>query len=263
MQGKIDALNALPLSAGTGHIYVLDESTVDLEQRPELKSALAEGYHEYVGHRCALEHIEEMGGIYVGDHLVFRATFEPVLHNESFFSFITTDTFSEQIWGAKAHNPVIRTLLRTYDNKTFYPEKYLPLAERIRNILVSEYDIPLNGRGIRKEKVVVYDARMLVLNRMDGAFVCEHDMSHLWNQAHYTVIPDDLALPTEIGSQTEVRKLKQEVERYKNELRGIYHSDSWKLIGRLKRMSNTALGKQMKKIFKWFLRKYRRYKYGI
>ena len=188
-----------------------------------------------------------MGGIYVGDHLVFRATFEPVLHNESFFSFITTDTFSEQIWGAKAHNPVIRTLLRTYDNKTFYPEKYLPLAERIRNILVSEYDIPLNGRGIRKEKVVVYDARMLVLNRMDGAFVCEHDMSHLWNQPHYTVIPDNLALPIAIGSQTEVRKLKQEVERYKNELRGIYRSDSWKLIGRLKRMSNTALGKPMKK----------------
>lgn len=263
IQQKIDALNALPLSAGTGHIYVLDETTVSLESRPELQCAISDGAYDYVGHFCALEKIEELGGIYVGDHLIFRATFEPVLENQSFFSFITTDTFSEQIWGAQPHNPVVRALLETYQNETFYPEKYLPLADRIRNILVSVYEVPLNGRAVRKPDFIVYDARMMVLNRMEGAFVCEHDMTHLWNQAHYTVIPDELALPNVVGSLSEVRKLKQEVVRYKNELQVIYQSDSWKFIKRLKKFATTPFGKRLKTMFKWFLRKYRKYKYGM
>lgn len=263
IQQKIDMLNKLPLSAKKGQIYVLNETTVPIAARQELQSALSEDKFDYVGHYCALEKIEEIGGIYVGDNLVFRATFEPILENNSFFSFITTDTFSEQIWGAKPHNTVIKKLLQTYQNKDFYPEKYLPLAERIRNILVSIYDIPLNGRSIRKPDVIVYDARMMVLNRMEGSFVCEHDMSNLLNQEHYTVIPDNLALPTVIGNLSEIHKLKQEVLYYKEELNNIYESDSWKLIKRLKKFANTSAGKPLKNIFKWFLKKYRKYKYGM
>lgn len=263
IQHKIDELNILPLSAGTGNVYILDETTISLENRTNLKRAILEGEYDYVGHFCALEKIEEQGGIFVGNNIIFRATFEPILQNKSFFSFITTNTFSDQIWGAQPHNTVIQKLLQTYQNETFYPEKYLPLSDRIRNVLVALYDVPLNGIAIRKSEFIVYDARMMVLNRMEGPFVCEHDMSHLWNHEHYTVIPDNLALPTVIGSLAEIRKLKQEVGCYKKELQDIYQSDSWKLIKKLKKFSTTTIGKPLKNVFKWLLRKYRKYKYGM
>lgn len=238
VEQKIGELKALPLSAGTGTVYVLDETTVSLDNRFELKQALDDGKYDYVGHYCALEKIEEMGGIYVGDHLNFKATFEPILENKSFFSYITKESFSEQIWGAQAHNPVIQELLTTYKKIDFYSDRYLPLSERMKNIFVAVYDVPLNGLAVRKDNFVIYDARIMVLNCIDGSFVCEHDMKHLWNEEGYVVIPKNLALP-------DINKLIKDLAATKKELQQVQNIAYFKIIRKIKKISTTRFGKKI------------------
>lgn len=247
-----------------GKIVILDEKNCDTNKMLSLQAAYEEKRYEYLCHYFALENIYQTGGFFVGDQIRFTGSFSPVLDKASVFSYITTQTFSSEIWGARPGNEVIRELLRTYQTPDFYEDKYYPLSDRIRNILVARYDVPLNGRTRAKEDVYfIVDARMFVLNDGTYPFVCEHDFSAFVGQDEYKVIPVDIAFPTNLTSDQKIKQLTRERNKLKSDLSRIYHSDSWKLIKRIKKFANTFLGHPLKKIFKKTLRIYRKIKYGI
>lgn len=252
---------AFQLGIGGYRIVILDETTCNLAENEHLQKAYQEGQYEYLGHYFALKGIFNTGGFYVGKHIRFTASLAPVLDKPSIFSYITTNTFSSEIWGSRSKNKVIQTLLQTYENPNFYQDPYYPLSDRIRNVLVACFDIPLNGYTTSQKDVFVADANTFVLNTGQGQFVCEHDFSEFAQKEGYRVVPINVALAH--YSANNLNKLTQERNRLKQQLNGIYQSDSWKLIKRLKRFANSRLGRPFKKIFKFAVRHYRRIKYGM
>lgn len=247
-----------------GRVVVLDEKTCNYEENVYLKIAYQKGEYEYLGHYFALKNIFQTGGFFVGDQIHFTATLAPVLDKPSVFSFITTKTFSSEIWGARPGNEVIKELLNTYEIPDFYEDSYYPLSERIRNILVARFDVPLNGREQKKKDTYfIADARMFVLNDKSSPFVCEHDFSAYVEQCGYKVIPINIALPNNLTADQGIRQLTQERDKLKRDLAKIHNSDSWKLIKRLKKFANSPVGYPFKRLFKKMLRIYRKIKYDM
>lgn len=247
-----------------GEVIVLNEKNCSLHDNDYLQAAYQAGKNEFLGHYFALKNIYQTGGFFVGDQIHFTATLAPALDKPSVFSFVTSNTFSSEIWGARPGNIVIKELLNTYETPDFYGDFYCPLSERIKNILVARFDVSLNGGAQTKEDACfVADARMFVLNDNNYPHVCEHDFSAHVGESGYKVIPVEIAFPTNLTANQRIRQLTQERNKYHDDLSAIYNSDSWKLIKRLKKFANSFVGRPFKRIFKKMLRIYRKYKYGM
>lgn len=264
LRTRIQEIQNVAFCLGEGRIVVLNEETCDLNNDVRLQQAYQGGRYEYLGHYFAVKNVYQTGGFYVGDQIRFTATFAPVLDKPSVFSYITANTFSSEIWGARPGNEVIKELLNTYETPDFYEDRFYPLSERIKNILVARFDVPLNGKQLTKEDALfVADARMFVLNDKNYPFVCEHVFSAQIDQDGYKVIPLDIAVPTNLTVDKKIMQLTWERNELKGKLSEIYNSDSWKLIKRLKKFANSPIGRPFKWIFKKLLRVYRKIKYDM
>lgn len=235
-----------------GEIVILNEHNCDCSNSL-LSEALEKQQFVFLGHYFALKKIKETGGFFLSSKIKMNISLNS-LRTEipAVFSFFDKKTYIDYFFGALADSKVIDSLLFTYEND-FYDDKFIALSDRLLNILSAEYDIPICGKYVKKENVIVLPPTKTVFDMANGTNLFTVDLSDHLNQEGYSVIKNDFFEYT----------LKEPDNKYKKQLDTILKTDSYKFANRLKKFGNTKLGYFPKKIFKFFLRIYRKRKYGM
>lgn len=179
-------------------VIILNESTCDYSDNELVSRAFQEGNWEFVGAYCALRKIYENGGIYLHSRIRLEAPLNYVRYFPSFFARTSEKTYSDSIFGGMAGNHVIKSILDTYTTG-FYPDPFYPLADRIKNILVSKYHVPMEmDTGIFKYATVVFAPSVTLYPNNSGfgfrspLHFCYHDFSDQAICTDYYTLPVSL-----------------------------------------------------------------------
>ena len=244
-----------------GKVIVLNQTNCDIDGVEHIKRAFNEGEIEYLGHYFALKKIYEEGGFYVGDHIRFTATLEGVQGiAPAIFSYLTPTTFSDEIFGAIAGNPFVRKLLETYQIENYYPDKYYPLKDRIQNILISFYNVELDGKPQFVRKIAyLADPHKFVRNVSELPYTCEHDFSECFGKVGYSVLPDDLYVLSStkvLDNSQEILQMKEQIENLSDKCRLLEQhiendesSEAWKIGLTIAKLANSPILKPLKALY--------------
>jgi glycosyltransferase involved in cell wall biosynthesis len=126
-------------------LHLLDKTDCDCVSKPLIQEAAALSKWDFVEEYCALKALADNGGVVLNRLLEVNGNFRCLRCLDSFFVFETEDRISTLIYGGAAGSPVLHKILATYDNRDFYPDPFYPLAARIKNVLMAEYDVVFDG----------------------------------------------------------------------------------------------------------------------
>ncbi len=240
-----------------GEIICLSESNCNIEKAPEIvKYAYERGSYELVGHYFALQYIYENGGIYVDSRLKFTASLNLVLPFEAFFGFADKENFTDKIFGAQKGDKIIKSLLETYSLENYCDMQFAPLARRIKNILVVEEDVALNGRtSLFQYSCALFSAEVFVVRAAiitgyrPALHVCEYPYT-IGEEEDLVTIPratliDLVNRASERGGRT-VQMLKKQVEAQKRKVNRLKNSRSWRITRPLRQAAHFVKRKRMK-----------------
>ncbi len=248
-------------------IVVLDENTCDIDSDDKLRRAFQTGNYDYIAERTAVNNILKTGGFYIGKRIKYNHYINSLVIYDTVFSSMDDEAYSGDFFAGAPEAPLIKELNSTYLSD-FYDHEFYPLSERIKNIMTVKFNMigsfkhtELNGRSVC---VTGIDETVLDLDNQKNIF------THVFNDEN---ISDEYVLVTQSQLKLmnsvlnpNVRRNgseKQQLEKARKELEEIKNSDSYKGAMRIKKFANTKFGKPFKKMFKWFLKKYRKHKYGI
>ena len=260
---------------GQCEVVVLNEQNCNLDELPCAQEALDNGDYNYVGHYFALKNIYENGGFYASRRVVFTGYLNILCKFNAAFSYFNNNSFSDEIFGSTAETPFIKRLLETYSIPDFYDDTFYPLSNRIKNVaLATLSNLVFNGETSFAGKCMrLLSPTITVLNLESPDQISYIDFSQDFNDnidmKDYYIIPYSLretiinAIVSANKPVVDAEKIQKSLNDTKRKLAQIEGSDSYKLSKRLKKFGNTKFGTPFKKTFKWFLKKYRKHKYGI
>ena len=234
----------------------LSEDNCDLTKAPYLvREAYQRGDYEAVGHYFALQYIYENGGIYVDSRLKFTASLNLVLPFEAFFGFADKENFTDKIFGAQKGDKIIKSLLETYSLENYCDMDFAPLARRIKNILVVEEDVALNGRtNLFQYSCALFSAEVFVVRAAiitgyrPALHVCEYPYT-MGEEEDLVTIPRrtliDLVNRASEGGGRTVQMLKKQVEAQKRKVNRLKNSRSWRITRPLRQAAHFVKRKRM------------------
>ena len=95
---------------------------------------------------------------------------------KAFFGFENQEDLTTLCFGAAPRHYVIRALLDSYREEHLYNRAFLPLAERLRDFLITRFHLKPNGRRQELEgDVVVHLPSVLAYDLHDGENCCKHN----------------------------------------------------------------------------------------
>jgi len=174
-------------------LVVLDESNCDITENRSVKEAYDDGNYEFVAGYFCVKNIYDHGGIYLDHRIIIDAPFNYLRYFNGFFSYIDEKNFSDWVFGARKGCSIFKSILDTYDQ--FYATPQMPLKDRIKNILMIECRVPLNGQtelfgypvSIFAPEVMVVD----ITKRNTDVHICTHNFSEFTGNPDYVVLPKD------------------------------------------------------------------------
>lgn len=141
---------------------------------PVVREAADTGRWEFVEEYLSLLALWEQGGIVLRPQaipglLLKRRQMEPV-----FFGFENTEELSTLCFGAVPHHYVVQALLGSYREEHIYNQAFLPLAERLRDFLITRFGLRPNGRRqVLEGEVTVHLPSVLAYDLHDGENCCK------------------------------------------------------------------------------------------
>lgn len=144
--------------SGESNLIVLDETNCDLSHNPLIQEAYSKGLYDFVGEYSAMQYIYEHGGVYLSDELQVLNHFGSTQYLKSFFCLESEHRFSSLVFGGSNGSEIFRRILQTYTIRDFYEDPFMPLNERITNVLIAEYDVEMNSnKMLYQNGLMVYD----------------------------------------------------------------------------------------------------------
>ena len=240
-------------------IVILSEQICDITENKIVEEAYNNKNYEFVMSYFAIKSIYEYGGIYLDHRIIIDTPFNYTRYFNAFFGFIDKSNYTDWVYGGKAGNSIIGSILKTYDEEGFYEDKYYPLYDRIKNILTGEVGIPLNGAtNLYGYPVTVFAPSVLVADINSGAsgyghvHICSHDFSgYIADKGYVTIKKSTLDTILNVpGGSMQFKKLKLENMQMKRKLKEIETSNAWKLSQFFKLLSRQKfIGKPIKWLF--------------
>lgn len=229
----------------TCEVYVLNEDTCDLNSVPAVvREAHEMGKNEFVGQYFALQRIYETGGIYLDKRIEIHAPFNFMRYLNSFWSYKTTTEFSGKIFGGRSSQKIVSSLLDTY-KVDFYPDRYAPLEKRIKNILLIEYAIPMDGQTNifgREVSVFAPDTLLIDLHGTINFNTKPHFSKYCYSENDENVELVDMhsiqALIRSAGMSSQAMELVQQNRALVARLNELEHSFTWRLGLKVKMFLN-------------------------
>lgn len=239
---------------------VLNESNCDVNKNRFTKEAYKNSEFKLLGAYFALENIYENGGIYITKNIDIERPFNSLRYFNAFFAYKNITEFSEEIFGGIKGNPVIKSIINTFVEER-YKNIFMPLGERITNIICVKYGVKMNGTtdlfsngfALLGPSVTVADTYYGQDN--PGNFhVCSHNYKDTdsSDKQYITLEKASVAALSCSASENVIVNRKedsQELQFYKNRVSLIEQSGAYRLAVLLGRMGNKL------KVFKWLGKK--------
>ena len=239
---------------------VLNESNCDVNKNRFTKEAYKNSEFKLLGAYFALENIYENGGIYITKNIDIERPFNSLRYFNAFFAYKNITEFSEEIFGGIKGNPVIKSIINTFVEER-YKNIFMPLGERITNIICVKYGVKMNGTtdlfsngfALLGPSVTVADTYYGQDN--PGNFhVCSHNYKDTdsSDKRYITLEKASVAALSCSASENVIVNRKedsQELQFYKNRVSLIEQSGAYRLAVLLGRIGNKL------KVFKWLGKK--------
>ena len=239
---------------------VLNESNCDVNKNRFTKEAYKNSEFKLLGAYFALENIYENGGIYITKNIDIERPFNSLRYFNAFFAYKNITEFSEEIFGGIKGNPVIKSIINTFVEER-YKNIFMPLGERITNIICVKYGVKMNGTtdlfsngfALLGPSVTVADTYYGQDN--PGNFhVCSHNYKDAdSSDKQYITLEkaSGAALLCSASGNVIVNRKEdsQELQFYKNRVSLIEQSGAYRLAVLLGRIGNKL------KVFKWLGKK--------
>lgn len=239
---------------------VLNESNCDVNKNRFTKEAYKNSEFKLLGAYFALENIYENGGIYITKNIDIERPFNSLRYFNAFFAYKNITEFSEEIFGGIKGNPVIKSIINTFVEER-YKNIFMPLGERITNIICVKYGVKMNGTtdlfsngfALLGPSVTVADTYYGQDN--PGNFhVCSHNYKDAdsSDKQYITLEKASVAALSCSASGNVIVNRKedsQELQFYKNRVSLIEQSGVYRLAVLLGRIGNKL------KVFKWLGKK--------
>lgn len=239
---------------------VLNESNCDVNKNRFTKEAYKNSEFKLLGAYFALENIYENGGIYITKNIDIERPFNSLRYFNAFFAYKNITEFSEEIFGGIKGNPVIKSIINTFVEER-YKNIFMPLGERITNIICVKYGVKMNGTtdlfsngfALLGPSVTVADTYYGQDN--PGNFhVCSHNYrdADSSDKQYITLEKASVAALSCSASENVIVNRKedsQELQFYKNRVSLIEQSGAYRLAVLLGRIGNKL------KVFKWLGKK--------
>ena len=239
---------------------VLNESNCDVNKNRFTKEAYKNSEFKLLGAYFALENIYENGGIYITKNIDIERPFNSLRYFNAFFAYKNITEFSEEIFGGIKGNPVIKSIINTFVEER-YKNIFMPLGERITNIICVKYGVKMNGTtdlfsngfALLGPSVTVADTYYGQDN--PGNFhVCSHNYKDAGSSDKQYITLEKAsvaALSCSASGNVIVNRKEdsQELQFYKNRVSLIEQSGAYRLAVLLGRIGNKL------KVFKWLGKK--------
>lgn len=239
---------------------VLNESNCDVNKNRFTIEAYKNSEFKLLGAYFALENIYENGGIYITKNIDIERPFNSLRYFSAFFAYKNITEFSEEIFGGIKGNPVIKSIINTFVEER-YKNIFMPLGERITNIICVKYGVKMNGTtdlfsngfALLGPSVTVADTYYGQDN--PGNFhVCSHNYKDTdSSDKQYITLEKSSVAALSCGASGNVivnrKEDSQELQFYKNRVSLIEQSGAYRLAVLLGRIGNKL------KVFKWLGKK--------
>ncbi len=113
-----------------------DESNCSFEENEFVRKTSREKQLGYIGDYYRLKALYEYGGIYLDTDVLVHKSFDNLLKHKAFFNFIYDCSVGSAIIGAGPQNPMIKHLLKMYDETAFGKNASGRIFERVGDQLV-------------------------------------------------------------------------------------------------------------------------------
>lgn len=238
---------------GDADLIVLGKDNCVISENPYVKRAYDRGDYALVGGYFALKEIYENGGIYIHNRVKILNYFHYYIYQNSFFTLLDKNNYSDFLFGSPANREVYADLLRTYSDGWDKKLEYPSLAERIRIILTAKYGIPLDGKPrLFQPEISVLSPDLCMVDTRLGSqskrVICEADFSDHAGEPEYVTLKRstlELLLSTPRGTAAETAKAK--------EWDKLTRSHVYKFVLLWKKIGDSKLGPLLKGIFQKLL----------
>ena len=171
-------------------IISVDENYFSKEELPEnINRAISEEKFDYIEEYFALRTLCKEGGIVINTSMKANLNLKRLRLNRIFFGFEDHEELNMGCYGALKNHYVIQLILDSYEEDNIFNRAFLPLSERIRDFLVINFGLRVNGRNqFLKNEIKVYLPSILAYDMKDGENCCKN--ANIMCLPGYEVIKD-------------------------------------------------------------------------
>lgn len=196
------------------NLVILNEKNCDLSETEQIKEAYKQRNFEYISHYFVVKNLYLHGGIYLGNDIRIEKPLEFQRCFSSFFGYMDESTFTDQVMGCIKHDPTMKEVYRTYKYPQFYEDTFLPLKDRLKNILIAYAGVSMDDRtNLYEYPCALFQSSVFVVRGNDAMHVCYQDFTKHYKEEGYSVLPDQ-TIQSFAGKKMEDESgKKQELER--------------------------------------------------
>ena len=187
-----DYLNNLQENFPDAKLFVIDKSTFNEEDTPiNIQKAFKEGRIEYVEEYLVLKKLYQFGGIIINKSMMPNLNLRKLRLNKIFFGFQNKTEINTGCYGALPNHYVVKKLLDTYEGDNIYNKAYLPLKDRLRDFLIINFGLKINGKKqILNKEIQMYLPSILSFDMKNGENCCKWYFENV--QHGYEVIDSEV-----------------------------------------------------------------------
>lgn len=195
-------------------LIILNEDNCDISETEQTAKAYKAGNFEYVAHYFVVKNLYLQGGIYLGEGIEIEKPLEFQRCFPAFFGFLDQNTFTDRIFGCVKNDQTMKQLWNTYQYPEFYENTFLPLKDRLKNILVAYAGAAMDDEThLYEYPCAIFQSSVFVVSGKDPMHVCSHDFTKYYKEEGYTVLPDTTIESFSFTKAETPEGVRQELER--------------------------------------------------
>lgn len=159
-----------------------NENNFDIHSNPFVEKAYNLGKYAFVSDYIRAYAIYHYGGIYLDTDIMVLESLEELLDTKAFIGFESKDYISAAIFGAEKGHPLIKDLMKYYDEVENFQYQHKDNNSIIMtNILKEKYDLKVNNtEQILNTGIHIYESKILSIPSKVSKTI--HLVTATWNK---------------------------------------------------------------------------------
>ena len=143
---------------------------------PRVREAADQDRWQFVEEYLSLLALWEGGGIVLSPEALPQLNLKRRRMEPCFFGFESEEELTSLCFGALPRHYAIRALLDSYQEDHVHNRAFLPLADRLRDFLITQFGLTMNGRRQTRKGITVHLPSVLAYDLHDGENCCKRSL---------------------------------------------------------------------------------------